>query len=209
VLEVLTNTYTRWQLPTTGGSAAAAIELDMGCGNGGFLLQLAERFPQRIFLGSDVMLGRLRRLEAKIERRGLHNIRLLRAESRQLIGFQLPPRCLQRVHLLCPDPWPKTRHRGRRLLTTDFFTRLQRVLVADATLHIATDEPAYWQAQLQILQQLPFFVPAPERLAEIADLQTDFERRWRAQGKSVPHATYRFLPLTAESRDPVRHFPRA
>lgn len=189
MLRVITNTYERldpWQT-----RERCPIELDMGCGKGGFLLQLAQLFPERLVLGSDVMLGRLRRVERKVERRELSNVELLRADNLELVGYQLPDACVTRLHLLCPDPWPKTRHRARRLVTSDFLTRVARVLVGGGVLHLSTDHEPYLAALRQCVEALPFYDYAPGAIADIADLKTDFERKWLAAGKHVPHLAYR------------------
>ena len=189
MLRVVTNVFERfdpWQ-----ARARCPIELDMGCGKGGFLLELAERFPEKLVVGSDVMLGRLRRVQRKVERRELSNVELLRASNLELVGYQLPDACVTRLHLLCPDPWPKTRHRARRLVTSDFLTRVARVLVDDGILHLSTDHEPYLAVLRRCVEALPFFSRAPDGIADIADLRTDFERKWLDAGKHVPHLAYR------------------
>ena len=191
MLRVITNTYER--LDPWYSREHCPIELDMGCGKGGFLLQLAERFPDRLILGSDVMLGRLRRVQRKVERRCLANVELLRASNLELVGYQLPDSCVTRLHLLCPDPWPKTRHRARRLVTSDFLARVARVLVPGGVLHLSTDHVPYLAVLRQCVESLTLFAAAPGEIADIADIRTDFERKWLEAGKSVPHLGYRCL----------------
>ena len=189
MLRVVTNMYERldpWQ-----ARARCPVELDMGCGKGGFLLQLAELFPERLVMGSDVMLGRRRHVQRKVECRGLSNVELLRASNLELVGYQLPDACVTRLHLLCPDPWPKTRHRARRLVTSDFLTRVARVLVDHGVLHLSTDHEPYLAALRQCVESLPFYSRDPDAIADIVDLRTDFERKWLEAGRQVPHLAYR------------------
>ena len=190
MIEILTNTYQLWE-PPVDGQAGCLVELDMGCGKGSFTLALAERYPERLILGSDVMIGRLRRLDAKVERRGLGNVRLLRAESLTLAAFQLSPQSLDRLHLLCPDPWPKRHHRVRRLVCTDFLCRLPRILKPGGVLHLSTDHEPYFTDWLELFDRMPHFHSAPEAMADIADLKTDFELQWNAAGKTVRHVCFR------------------
>jgi tRNA (guanine-N7-)-methyltransferase len=188
VIHVLTNLYA--PIDPWFGRAGCPIELDMGCGKGRFVLELAARFPQRLILGSDVMLGRLRKLARRILCRRLSNVELLRANNLELVGFQLPAQSIRRVHLLCPDPWPKARHRNRRLLTTDFLVRLTRILEPNGVLHIATDHAPYLESLRQSLARLPFYVEEPGAVADLEGLKTDFELIWEAYGRSVPHLAY-------------------
>ncbi len=188
-MHILTNTFFVFPLPVF--SPDQLVELDMGCGKGGFSLALAQRYPERLILASDVMLGRLRLLEKKKLRRQLGNLELLRASNLALASFQLPPQSIDRVHLLCPDPWPKRHHRIKRLVCTDFVTRLTRILKPGGVLHLATDDRSYFESWLKIIGHFPCFHSAPEAIADIADLQTDFERQWTAQGLLVQHLAYR------------------
>ena len=190
MVHIVTNTYSTLD-PRFGRAGELPIELDLGCGKGGFTLELAARYPDRLVLGTDLMLGRLRRLQRKVERRGLENIELLRAESLELVAFQLPDACVRRVHLLCPDPWPKSRHRAKRLVTSEFLGRVARVLVPGGVLHLSTDHPPYLAALRRVVDGLGIYRRAPDAMADIADVQTDFERQWRSRGKEVPHLCYR------------------
>jgi tRNA (guanine-N7-)-methyltransferase len=178
--------------PRFGRSAQPMLELDMGCGKGGFALALAARFPERLVLAADVMLGRLRKAARKGARQGLQNLELLRASNLELAGFQLPDACIDRLHVLCPDPWPKKRHGARRLLSSDFLSRLARVMKPGAVLHLATDDGEYLEIIKDTVAALPFFEPDLEKagIADILDIQTDFEKRWLEMGRTVPHLAY-------------------
>lgn len=194
---LLTN---RWEVidPRFGMPPGCPVELDLGCGKGGLSLAMAERFPERMVLACDVMLGRLRRLANKAQRLGLANCAILRANSLDLVAYQLPPASVQRIHVVCPDPWPKNRHRARRLVTTDFLRRAARVLVPGGILHLATDDDDYRRFMLAAVEKLPEFRrdASGEALADIADLRSEFEKKWHAEGKNVPHFAYRRCTTT-------------
>lgn len=175
-------------------SGCDKIELDMGCGKGGFSLALAAMYPERRIVAADVMLGRLRKLASKVFRRDLTNVTLLRVEAKMLISRMLPDHCLDRVHLLCPDPWPKERHRGHRLMTSDFTTQLHRVLKLGGVLHFSSDDVPYRDSVERILDACGLFERAPEEICDVAEIKTEFEKLWLAQGKSVKHYSYRALP---------------
>ncbi len=189
MIHIVTNTYQR--LDPFFGRSPRPVELDMGCGKGRFTLSLAERYPDRLVLGGDVMLGRLRKVARKAQRAGLTNVELLRAQSLEVLGYQLPDACIRRLHLLCPDPWPKAKHRRHRLVTTDFAVRAARVLEPGGIVHLATDHLPYLEDMQTVFAGTPFFEPCPDALNDVRDLKTDFELGWEAQGKTVPHLAYR------------------
>ncbi|MBE6356413.1 MAG: methyltransferase domain-containing protein [Lentisphaerae bacterium] len=170
-------------------------ELDMGCGAGSFTAALAAKYPDRRIIAADVMLGRLRKVVKKMERAKLENMDVLRVEARSLIAIMLPDASLDRVHILCPDPWPKNRHRGNRLLCSDFTTQLHRVLKTDGIFHFSSDDEYYSDAVNKVIAASGLFVSFPDGIADLAGVQSDFEKRWLAEGKMVHHRAWKKLPL--------------
>ena len=185
----LTGTYYSWK-PADG-----ICELDLGCGCGSYTTQLAQRYPERQILAADVMVGRLRKLVKRMHREGVTNIVPLRTEARHLVALALPDGCLDRIHLLCPDPWPKDRHSGNRLLSSNFMTHIHRVLKDDGVWHFSTDDQEYLAAVRKAVHASQLFKDEPERLSDIADVKTDFEVMWNEMGKEVYHHAWVKLPL--------------
>ncbi|MDD3118887.1 MAG: methyltransferase domain-containing protein [Victivallales bacterium] len=167
------------------------IEVDMGCGKGSFATQLAARYPDRLVIAADVMIGRLRKLVKRNEREGIVNMRALRVEARSLLVLMMPDRTVHRLHILCPDPWPKDRHRANRLLCADFMGQIHRILQPGGMFHFSTDDVNYLTAVEQVVTASGLFDPYPEGWTDIADLKTDFERLWNAEGKAVQHHVWR------------------
>ncbi len=188
MINILTNTYHTYQIPE---SPSGIVELDMGCGKGRFTLALAERYRDRCILGNDLMLGRLRRLQKKVVSRKLDNVELLRASSLELAAFQLPIRSIDRIHLLCPDPWPKDKHEIKRLVCSDFLCRLRRILKVGGILHMATDHAPYFESWLRLIGKMSWFERTDGASDDVADIQTDFEQLWLSEGKVVQHVNFR------------------
>lgn len=183
-IEILTSDYRYLDLSLNN----CFVELDIGCGKGGFSRALAERYPEHLILSADLMLGRLRKLQKKIHISVLSNIHILRVEAWHLIGYILPDSSITRVHILCPDPWPKSRHRAHRLLSSEFLGRLSRILAPDAVFHFATDDNNYFDSALNIISGSGIFSRDDTKIADIADIKTDFEKRWEKYGRAVKHA---------------------
>ena len=164
------------------------VELDLGCGSGGFTVALAKSKPEALVLGADVMLGRLRKVEKLARRNGVENLELLRVEARHLISLISADGFYDRIHILCPDPWPKHKHKGNRLMAADFTAQLFRVLKPGGVLHFATDDPEYMASTRRNLEESGLFEYAPQSvLDDVRDFKTDFERDWLAIGRTVPH----------------------
>ncbi|MBO5761278.1 MAG: methyltransferase domain-containing protein [Lentisphaeria bacterium] len=168
-------------------------ELDLGCGKGGLTVGMAQLYPERRILAADIMLGRLRKVKKRLKRNSCdENVTLLRCEANMLLGLQLPDACIDRLHILCPDPWPKVRHSGRRLLSAQLMTSLHRVLKKDGIFHFSTDDPEYMAAVVRLVNESGFFVNAGEdAISDIAHIKTEFELDWLAIGRTVPHVAWK------------------
>ncbi len=162
---------------------SAPLEIDIGCGDGAFLVARAEQFPGRNFLGLEKLAGRVRRGGKKAARAGLTNVRFLRIESVYAIQYLLPPGSVEMAHLLFPDPWPKKKHRRRRIMTPDFLRLVHQVLEPNGRFRIATDQADYFAAIRELILPSAFAErsPAPEEKFPI----TTFEKHFLAEGASI------------------------
>lgn len=161
------------------------LEVDLGCGDGTFLMEMAREFPERDFLGVERLLGRVRKVCRKITRRHLDNARVLRLDSRYVVEWLLPEAEVSRIHLLCPDPWPKLRHNRRRLLQTSFLDATLRVLEPGGEFLFMTDHEEYFQwARGKVEEFGKFEIP---EWAEDSFFypKTDFQQQWESEGKSM------------------------
>ena len=161
------------------------LEVDLGCGDGSFLMGMAEKFPERDFLGVERLLGRVRKVCKKATRRGLENARVLRLESRYFIEWLCPEEAISRLHLLCPDPWPKVRHHRRRLVQVEFLEAVRRALVPGGEFLFMTDHEEYFHWVEEKVAEFGKF----ERLEWVEDSffypKTDFQQQWESEGKSM------------------------
>jgi tRNA (guanine-N7-)-methyltransferase len=161
------------------------LEVDLGCGDGSFLMAMAAHYPERDFLGVERLLGRVRKVCRKATRRGLANARVLRLDSRYVVEWLLPEAQVSRLHLLCPDPWPKVRHHRRRLVQADFLEAVRRVLVPGGEFLFMTDHQEYFEWVEEKVAEFGKF----ERLEWTEETffypKTDFQQLWESEGKSM------------------------
>lgn len=166
------------------------VELDLGCGKGSYSTLLAQRFEDREILAADVMLGRLRRLVKRNIRQGIDNMSVLRVEAKHLVSYMLPDDCLDRLHVLCPDPWPKFKHRHNRLISSQFLRQIKRVLKDNGVFHFSSDDHKYFESVCQLTEKSGLFVRDDTYLDDIVDLRSDFELRWLDMGRTVQHGSW-------------------
>ena len=159
----------------------AALHVDLGCGDGSFLCALAQRIPEKNFLGIERLLGRIRSATRKAANIG--NVRLLRMESSYVVRYLLPSRSVETFYLLFPDPWPKRRHWRRRIVTKDFLSAISQALVENGTFRIATDQRGYFEKMKEMAQANSNFAIIDSTVADLP--LTKFEKTFRAQGASI------------------------
>lgn len=168
------------------------LELELGSGDGGFLMREAQRHPETHFLGVERLLGRIRKLERKAPRLGLKNVRGLRVEATYLLRYLLPPASIRALHVYFPDPWPKLRHRSRRLVNARFPALAARVLKPEGAVYLRTDDPDYFAQMQEVFSASPAFAPC-ETPRELAEVLTDFELDFLARGTPTLRAAYRLV----------------
>jgi len=118
--------------------AAGPVWLEIGFGGAEHLLWQAERNPDVTLIGAEPFLNGVAKAVRGIAEQDLSNIRLLNGDVRDLLEA-LPDNCLDRVFILFPDPWPKSRHNKRRIINRDFIKELYRVMKPGSELRFASD----------------------------------------------------------------------
>jgi len=166
------------------------LEVELGSGDGTFLLDYARLHPERTFLGVERLLGRLRKIDRKGRRAGLANLRVIRLEASYLVEFLLPAGSVTALHIYFPDPWPKRKHRKNRLVNEPFVETASRVLARDGRVFLRTDDADYFAQMQAVFGGCPQFSPA-DTPPELQSVLSDFEREFLALGRPTRHAAYR------------------
>ena len=171
---------------------AQPLEVELGSGDGSFLLAHAALHPERNHVGIERLLGRLRKLDRQGRRAGLTNLRGLRIEAAYALEYLLPPGGVSALHVYFPDPWPKRRHWRRRLVNERFPGLAARALAPGGHVFLRTDNADYF-AQMQAVFGVSRTFRGVETPAELAGICTDFEREFIARGVPILRAAYERL----------------
>jgi tRNA (guanine-N7-)-methyltransferase len=164
------------------------LALEIGCGIGDFMVQLAAQQPQRNFLAIDIYNKGCLKTCRRIDTAGLTNVRVLRIEARLLLERYLTMESLAAVYINCPDPWPKKRHRQRRLVNQDFLQTLLYYLRPGGELYFSTDFADYAEQVAPQLLDLPDYQSSFQQLpaALPADYpRSKYMRRFIDQGQPI------------------------
>ena len=163
-------------------SRRAPIQVDLGCGDGTFLLAMAKTFPEKNFLGVERLWGRTRSASTKATQ--VNNVRVLRMETSYAVRYMLAQASIEAFYLLFPDPWPKRRHQRRRVFTNEFLDAIQAALTDGGTFLAVTDQKDYFIEMKRIAENSSGFESTQAR--EKSDLPiSTFEKKFRDQGVPV------------------------
>ncbi len=168
----------------------APLEVDLGCGEGAFLLAMSKRHPERHYLGTERMLKRVRKVCRLIARAKLTNARVLQLESAYAVTHLLPLGSVEVAHVAFPDPWPKRHHQPRRLVQDAFVSGVHALLAPGGELRVKTDDLPYFQWIEKVLARAEGF----ERIDWPDDPDyptTNFERQFLARGLPIHRARLR------------------
>jgi tRNA (guanine-N7-)-methyltransferase len=142
----------------------APLVVDLGCGNGRFLLGSAVWRPDFDHLGVDILPLVLRYATRRGNQRGLANLRFAACDGLTFVQKYLGPGSVREIHCYHPQPYHNPRDAHRRLLTPMFLALTHRCLDAEGSFFVQTDNAGYWK---YLLESVPTFF----------DLQT-LEKTW-------------------------------
>jgi tRNA (guanine-N7-)-methyltransferase len=165
-------------LPGTLVPGARAVWLEIGFGGGEHLVAQATANPAVAFIGCEPFIDGVVKVLSAIDVSSLDNIRLHDDDARDVLRW-LPSKSIDRAFVLFPDPWPKARHRKRRLVSGPTLALLARVMRPGAELRVATDIGDYARTILEAVQgQSAFHWTAAG------------PQDWRTQGDDWPVTRY-------------------
>jgi tRNA (guanine-N7-)-methyltransferase len=124
--------------------------LDIGSGMGETTAALAELHPENDYLALEVHIPGVGALIRQAVTRELRNLRVLRADAKNVVCNRLPENSLDEAWILFPDPWVKRRQHKRRLVSPEFIAALARRLKPNGRLCMATD----WQDLAEHMRQV-------------------------------------------------------
>jgi tRNA (guanine-N7-)-methyltransferase len=170
------------------------IELEVGSGKGLFLQNAAAARLGHNFLGLELSRKYAAKAAERVSKRDLPNVKVWQGDAKLFLAKFVPVASLAAVHVYFPDPWWKARHKKRRVFNETLLADVERVLVPGGELRIATDVEEYFGVMRDLVAARPRFEPRP--LEDPKDPQhdldylTNFERKYRLEGRPIFRANY-------------------
>lgn len=174
----------------------APVHIEIGAGKGAFLVYQAQAQPEVNFLGIEWASKYYRYTVDRLGRRGLTNVRMLRADAATFLREHVAAESVDCFHIYFPDPWPKKRHHKRRLMQNANLEVILDRLKPGGEIRLATDHEEYFQQMQDVtnayrtrLEPIEFERPAGAREGEITG--TNYERKYVKEGRPIYRAAYR------------------
>tara|TARA_B100000315_G_scaffold88782_1_gene81561 strand:- start:677 stop:2443 length:1767 start_codon:yes stop_codon:yes gene_type:complete len=170
------------------------IKLEIGFGTGDFLIEMAARESHHNFIGIDFYHKGIRKLMTRIRNLGLNNIRVVHGDVRNKIPLLFQNETLDTVYINFPDPWPKKRHKKRRLIKPKFVKLLAQKLAPMGRVCLATDSGTYAREMLEYFNACSLLQNVERKsgfLENRGDLpKTKFEKSFIYAGDKIHYLEY-------------------
>ena len=171
------------------------VWMEIGFGAGEHLAFHANNNPDIGFLGIEPFINGVASLLSKMECHNLSNVRVLNDDVRLLLS-NLASNSLGRVFILFPDPWPKKKHRRRRLFSNDLLDKLSQQMRSHAELRFASDSMCYIRDVLEVVSNRNDFNWEPGRSNDWKNppsdaVETRYESKARKVGQTCVYLSFR------------------
>ena len=171
------------------------IVLELGCGKGEYTLALAQRFPDKNFIGVDRKGARLwRGCKTALEQQ-LPNVAFLRTAIDDIF-YYFAENEVSEIWITFPDPQP-TKER-KRLMSPHFVAKYQRFLKPDALMHLKTDSRLLYDYIREVIPQQKWIlqediedVYAGNAPAILTEIQTFYEKHWLEGGSKISYVRWK------------------
>ena len=174
------------------------IIVELGCGKGEYSVGLAQRYPNKNFVGIDIKGARFWRGAKTAVESGMHNVAFVRTQI-ELINFIFAEKEVDEIWITFPDPQIKYKRTKHRMTNAEFLERYKKILKPSGLMHLKTDSEFMHGYTLGLLHSLGHEViyanhniykneGAP---AEVTGIQTFYESQYLEVNKPITYIKFR------------------
>ena len=162
------------------------LHLELGCGKGGFISQIAVKHPEINYIAIDLvdaMLGLAKRkIEEAYNGKEINNVLITRFDIDRILLILDKKDAIDRIYINFCNPWPKGKHRKKRLTHTRQLEKYKQFLKPNGEVYFKTDDDALFEASLTYFEESGF-----EIIKKTYDLniETEHETMFSNQGIKI------------------------
>lgn len=157
--------------------------VDVGFGNGISTGQLALTEPKTKIVAVETYRSGLASLASRLKENQIENVRLIEFDALPLFDRWIGEKSLHAIQILFPDPWPKLRHRKRRILQSTTLPLFLSRLTDGGCLYFCTDNPDYYRQVRQFVTTENSYFSGTQTL--FTDAETAFEKKAKSAGRLI------------------------
>ncbi len=161
----------------------AKIRVEIGFGNGEFLVHMAKRSPEVNFVGFELSITSFVKAQKKFHKEGIGNVRLVMVDGRFGIRELFEDESVEHVYVNFPCPWSKKGQEKKRVTYGDFTKSLAAVLEMGGIFELMTDDENYANEVFLNFKESGFFEVEPIMVDHKRGVQTRYEKKWLSMGR--------------------------
>lgn len=163
----------------------APLAVELGYGNGEYLVNWAKSEPDLNFVGIELSLASAMRVQLKAAKKDLNNIRIIRDDLRFTLREMFPDNSIQIVVMNFPDPWPKDKHRNRRVVSPTFVKTLSAVLEIGGYYQLMTDQKWYAEDCYHMFLETGIFYLSDITQMKREEVKTKYGRKYIKENRII------------------------
>lgn len=171
------------------------VEVEIGAGKGGFIAGYAPKHPELNLVAAEIETKWGKYIGSRVVRNSLENVRVVRGDFFYFLRDYIATASVKAFHMYFPDPWPKDRHRKRRLISEAFLKELHRAVKPgeEAVFHWGTDYQEYNETAVQEFKDTGFMECIVEDAPPTDGVMTNFEAKYRKEGRPIYRSIWKFI----------------
>jgi len=154
------------------------LDVEVGSGTGGFLLNYAQKNPDRSLVGFEIKAKLVDFITNHINDKKLTNTKVFRSNAHYGLEDLFDDQSIDRIFIFHPDPWPKRDHQRRRVINNDFLKLAYQKLKPGGQLYVSTDVPELWDYIVQTINQSNNQAKLFEYTQDQLFWETLYQTRW-------------------------------
>ncbi|MBE5998047.1 MAG: tRNA (guanosine(46)-N7)-methyltransferase TrmB [Eubacteriales bacterium] len=166
------------------------LHLEIGTGKGRFIMQLAQEHPEINYIGIEKYSSVLLRCLEKQEELQLQNLVFIRGDA-ELLNTYFAEGEIEKIYLNFSDPWPKERHARRRLPSSEYLRRYDRILAQGGVIEFKTDNKDLFEFAVDEVTQSAFEIAQITRdlhndpVMNVGNIMTEYEEKFSKKGNKI------------------------
>lgn len=168
-------------------SQLEGFQLEIGSGKGEFLLRMANKFPNELFIGIEKNVTCAGISMKKLVENEISNAKLIYRDGGEIVKI-IKDKAVKNIFLNFSDPWPKKRHHKRRLTSINFLNEYRRILADSGRIIFKTDNTDLFEYSIEMFKENNFNIISVDNNYDgndQFDAQTEYEEYFRNEGTPI------------------------